>query len=386
MGDVEIDPFDSGRALYVTGQGVWESNDVTASDGGGATHWAFSSRGIEETVALDLLSPPAGAHLVSGVGDLGGFRHDRLDVSPPEGMFSNPIFANAESLDFAQKSPAFVVRVGTGQHGREGGARRGAYSTDGAKSWTPFASEPEGRGAGSVAVSSDASTIVWTPRGGSTHYSRDRGATWRRAGGIGAGLRVVSDRANPNRFYAYDGQRGEVYASADGGETFAVRARDLPAGFGRLYAAPEFEGDLWLATGSGSRHTAGDGLYRSLDSGRSFTKVKSVAEAYALGFGRAAPGRAYAAVYVAGKMETVEGLFCSDDEGGSWTRINDDRHQFGQINVVAGDPRVYGRVYVGTGGRGILYGEPALRRGQGPGRRSSARRRARRAARAAVGL
>ncbi|HKQ51679.1 MAG TPA: xyloglucanase, partial [Pyrinomonadaceae bacterium] len=235
MGDVEIDPFDSDRALYVTGQGVWESDDVTAADSGRRTHWAFHSRGLEETVALDLVSPPAGAHLLSGVGDLGGFRHDRLDVSPPEGMFSNPIFANVESLDFAEQRPAFIVRVGTRQHGREGDGRRGAYSADGAETWTPFASEPEGRGAGTVAVSADGRTIIWTERGGSTHYSRDRGATWQRAAGIKRNLRVVSDRVNPEKFYAYDGQRGEVYASDDDGETFMVRARNLPTGFGRLH-------------------------------------------------------------------------------------------------------------------------------------------------------
>ncbi|HWT02697.1 MAG TPA: xyloglucanase [Pyrinomonadaceae bacterium] len=358
MGDVEIDPFDSDRVLYVTGQGVWESNDVTAADRGKRTHWAFSSRGLEETVALDLISPPAGAHLVSGVGDIGGFRHDRLDVSPPEGMFSNPIFANTESLDFAERDPSFIVRTGTSQHGRERGQRRGAYSLDGAKSWTPFAAEPDGDGAGTVAVSADGRTIVWTPRGGVAHYSRDRGATWRQAAGLSTRMPVVSDRVNPNKFYAYDLRRGQVYASTDGGETFSVRAGNLPAGYVTLRAAPGFEGELWLSSGSGARHTAGSGLYRSTDSGQSFVRVKSIAEVYALGFGKAAPGRRYPAVYVAGKVGTVQGLFRSDDTGQTWTRINDDRHQFGQINVITGDPRIYGRVYIGTGGRGILYGEP----------------------------
>jgi xyloglucan-specific exo-beta-1,4-glucanase len=361
MGDVEIDPFDSARALYVTGQGVWESNDVTAADGGLPTHWAFSSRGIEETVALDLLSPPSGAHLISGLGDLGGFRHDWLDVSPPAGAFSNPIFANVESLDYAEKSPAFVVRVGKSPYGRHIVIdRRGAYSTDGATTWTPFASEPrEGHGEGTVAVSADGRTILWTPRDGVAHYSRDRGATWHRVAGIPRNLKVISDRVSPDKFYAYDRQEGKVYASADGGETFRVSAQNLPAGFGTLRAAPGFEGDLWLSTGSGSRHTTGDGLYRSTDSGKSFIKVESIAEVYALGFGKAAQGRGYPAVYVAGKVADVQGLFRSDDAGRTWVRINDDLHQFGQINVITGDPRIYGRVYLGTGGRGILYGDPA---------------------------
>ena len=54
----------------------------------------------------------------------------------------------------------------------------------------------------------------------------------------------------------------------------------------------------------------------------------------------------------------MSGFFRSDDAGSTWQRINDDRHQFGFTGQITGDPRTYGRVYVGTGGRGILYGDP----------------------------
>jgi hypothetical protein len=41
-------------------------------------------------------------------------------------------------------------------------------------------------------------------------------------------------------------------------------------------------------------------------------------------------------------------------------RINDAQHQWGnRFECIAGDPRIYGRVYVGTNGRGILYGDIA---------------------------
>jgi len=41
-------------------------------------------------------------------------------------------------------------------------------------------------------------------------------------------------------------------------------------------------------------------------------------------------------------------------------RINDDQHQFGAPNrpIIIGDPRIYGRVYLTTGGRGVIYGAP----------------------------
>jgi xyloglucan-specific exo-beta-1,4-glucanase len=51
------------------------------------------------------------------------------------------------------------------------------------------------------------------------------------------------------------------------------------------------------------------------------------------------------------------GLFRSDDAGASWLPIDDDAHRFGSINHLTGDPRQYGRVYLGTGGRGIVVGD-----------------------------
>ena len=37
--------------------------------------------------------------------------------------------------------------------------------------------------------------------------------------------------------------------------------------------------------------------------------------------------------------------------------ISDLSHQYGWVTVIQGDPRVYGRLYVGTNGRGILYAD-----------------------------
>jgi xyloglucan-specific exo-beta-1,4-glucanase len=71
-----------------------------------------------------------------------------------------------------------------------------------------------------------------------------------------------------------------------------------------------------------------------------------------------APGKSYPAAYLWGRVGGTDGIFLSDDAGKTWRRINGDRHQFGGINDLTGDPRVHGRVYLGTSGRGVVVGEP----------------------------
>ena len=64
-------------------------------------------------------------------------------------------------------------------------------------------------------------------------------------------------------------------------------------------------------------------------------------------------------LFVYGQVSGKRGLFRSDDGGRRWRRIDDDAHRFaGMIRHVTGDPRIEGRVYFGTEGRGIWYGDP----------------------------
>ncbi|MBV9848238.1 MAG: carbohydrate-binding protein [Armatimonadetes bacterium] len=367
IGTLELDPFHMGRALYGTGATIWGTDDVTQADQGRPTHWKMYAEGIEETAVTALISPPAGPPLISGLGDIGGFTHHALNASPPEGMSSNPIFTTTSGLDFAGRSPAVVARVGSASRGGRGGA----YSLDGGQTWTPFAAVPEGsRGSGAIAVTADGGTLVWASQGAPVSCSRDHGATWTACAGLPrpdpssprsyfgqSRLTLAADRVNPNTVYAFNGAAGTLLRSTDGGASFSpVAAANLPAGSNGLVATPGKEGDLWV--------TAGDnGLYHSTGGGATFTKMPNVARADGLGLGKAAPSRSDPALYLVGTPATVgavHGVYRSDDGGASWVRINDDQHQYGWIGQpITGDPRVYGRVYLGTNGRGILYADPA---------------------------
>ncbi|MFF5973133.1 RICIN domain-containing protein [Streptomyces sp. NPDC012769] len=345
MTALAIDPFDSGHVLYGTGNGIWRSKDATATDSGGTSHWAVGARGLEETALMDAIAPPGGARVVTAMGDQGGFRHDDL-TKVPAGRLGNPMMTNSTDIDFAQSRPSMMVRVG------RGGAQDGAYSTDGGTSWTGFTAEPvAGARDGHVALAADGSTLVWTQAGQVPYRSTDRGASWSRVRGLGTDAVVVADRSSAGTFYSLSG--GTLHASTDGGATFTARATNLPAG--RLTAVPGVAGDLWIAGGA-------EGLLHSTDGGRTFTRLTTVRSASALGFGKAAPGASYQALYLIGTVKDVTGVFRSTDKGATWLRVNDDAHQWGAIGgvgVITGDPDTFGRVYVGTNGRGLQYGDPS---------------------------
>ncbi|MDI1463638.1 xyloglucanase [Catellatospora sp. KI3] len=344
---LEIDPFDSDRLLYGTGATIYGTGNLTDWDTGGTVHIEVTARGLEETAVLDLISPPTGAHLLSAVGDVGGFVHH--DFANPGLMYADPTHGSTTGLDFAGQAPSTVVRVGNPVSGTRLGV-----SADGGATWTPAATQPDGiSGGGRVAVSADGTRIVWSPDGTGVVYSADGGAAWLPAAGLPAGAGVESDRVQ-GTFYAFSG--GVFYASTDGGATFtATAATGLPTeGDVRFKAVPGLPGHVWLAGGKGTAY----GMWRSVDAGASFTRVAGLQEADNVGFGKAAPGRAYPAVYTSAKARGVRGVYRSVDGGAHWVRVNDDRHQYGWTGAaITGDPRVFGRVYVGTNGRGIIVGD-----------------------------
>ena len=333
-GSIAFDPLDP-RAVWVTsGNGVFRTPDIEATP---AT-WTFTVKGLEETVPLGLVSM-LGAPLVSAIGDYDGFVHD--DPARP-GRIHQPEIGTTTGLDAAARRPGSLVRVGDAM----------LLTRDGGATWTQTPALQGKRG--TVAMSSDGATLVHAPQGATALYrSADDGASWTQVEGLaGQRMRAVADPVNPRVFYAYD-DRG-LKASVDGGASFAPRA-SLPAGGSRLVRAmPGREGDLWVALKDG-------GLARSLDGGASFTAIGGVGYCGAVGFGKAAPGKLEPTVYIWGSVGGVRGIHRSLDLGRSWTRINDDAHQYGgpgDGHFIVGDMNRYGVVYMSTAGRGIVYGRP----------------------------
>ena len=369
--DVEIDPSNPNHALFTTGYGGWETYDLGNVDKNLPTHWRVMSPGIEETVALALYSPSKGAPLATAVGDYSGFVHWNLDKPAPDGNPKPPFMGNTHDVSGGALNASVIVRVG---RARNKGRNLG-YSLDGGKTWHEPTSVPDDKAiAGHIAVSADGGTWVWTPEQQVPSVTSDNGATWAACAGLPKDTRVVADRVNPKRFYGIALFDGKLFESSDGAAHFTERPLVLPGGLpkragggkdnrtdrgddrggqDRIYATPALEGDLWLA--------AYDGLYHAA-AGKAFERLAGVEQIHAFGFGKAAPRaknkEPIATLYLVGTVQGQRGFFRSIDAGQSWLRINDDQHQWGLVLQISGDPKKFGRVYVGTHGRGTFYGDP----------------------------
>jgi hypothetical protein len=375
MAGLAIDPFDSEFACYTTGATIYATREFSKVSAGQPSTWFPWVEGIEQTAIITLTSLPQGPSLLSGFGDISGFVHDDLDVSPSI-QFTTPVFGNTNNIDYAGLAPNVVVRSGT-PHQREGGPTL-AWSADHGRSWKPLVAPrvpeapPPPTGAGrrgkdphedaAIVVSADGGTfMVMTAM---PLITRDRGATWTPCQGLPFWTRPVPDRADPQRFYAVDFASGALFVSQDGGATFAQRpTRGLPdiaadeavwrEDAWPLQAVPGQAGELWFVSKQG--------LFRSRDGGTRFVKVGGDLVVEVLALGAPPLGRAYPALYAIGRRGDLRAIWRSDDEGRSWIRNNDDRHEYGRrFRCLAADQRVFGRVYVGTDGRGIVVGDIAV--------------------------
>ena len=361
MSALLIDPTDSNHVMYATGATIFATHDLSDADAatvqGQGPQWEVEAQGVEECSVLALISPSAGAHLLSGTGDVGGFRHDDFATSPPT-MMTNPIFGNGTGLDWAGQNPSFIVRTGNT-------TPNGAFSLNGGTDWTPFGVTVSA--SLQVAVSADASVIYLSNR----QYSLDNGTTFTATPTTGAGSlpsanlsAIFADKVRPKVFYAFQSSTGTFYSTyqADGSEngyTWTAMSKTLPpSSIGLMVPVYNRDGDIWL--------TQSAALYHSTDFGASWRKINASGNAGRLtnvttvAVGAPKTANAYPSIFVWGTYNGIQGIFRSDTKGARWIRVTDDAHNYGgpgAASAFVGDPRVFGRIYMGMNGRGIIYGD-----------------------------
>ena len=159
----------------------------------------MKAQGLEETAVLDLPLLPGPVQLLSGLGDIGGFVHPDITKVPSAYSATAPFMGSVTGTDFAEKSPATMVRVGSGD---AGSSHLGVSTSSGSSWWA--GQEPSG-------VTGRRHRRRWAPTAGGScgaptaagvHTSSTLGSSWTRSTGPATGARVEADRVNPLRFYA----------------------------------------------------------------------------------------------------------------------------------------------------------------------------------------
>ena len=356
---VMFNPFNPKQLWFTDWYLPWKTDDVTAS----RIHYESVPWGVEELVIFDIVCPPTDAILYNGCADNGGLCHVSM-TDFPEVRFGEQ---ESTGIDFCELNPASIVRVSSNGWGASG--FRVSRSDDAGSSWRTI-SVPGLSGTGKVAYSSkDIENYIFIPTGNNKipMVTKDDGATWNNVKGLPSNTYnkefwnnynkdLVSDRINGNKYYAYIS--GRCYVSEDGGENFSQRATGLPTPSSSdspgvyMAVSPYVEGDLWISIG-------GKGIYHSVNSGASFAKVEEFTNCKTVAVGPPIHD-IEPIVYIHAKHESIGwGVFCSLNGGVDWMQINDDTHQVSNSpRQMAADRSFPGRLFIGSGGRGVYCGTP----------------------------
>lgn len=398
LSDCKINPFHENEVWFNTGTGVFSCENLLAEE----CVFHDNSDGIEETVHLNVYSPTDGpVQLLDILGDLGGFAFTEVD-KPCDNSFADEEgnrYITCINADFPDNFPENVVVTPRGNW--KGKTKGGLIvSKDYGKTFRrlkmPFGIskkldhflkqiEQPNVNSGWAAMSADARTIVWSVADGITLpadmviVSTDGGESFVKCNifdkdknPVEEGcMKVYSDRVNPKLMYGF-GRESQIYISKNSGIDFYET--ETPSCFPKIdfglidcankteiRAEGGKEGILYLAC---SEHGLWKMAYdKEADCVQLVRLTKDGESVFRLGLGILRKNGNYLtenkAFYISGIISGEYGFYRSLDEAGSWEKLNTKSQMFGEINSIDGDCRTFGRFFLATGSRGVLYGEPA---------------------------
>jgi len=350
-----FDPLHSGNLYYTDWFGIWNTTNLWTNP----IDFYTREKGHEETVVLTLAAPPSGALVYSGVCDVFGFRHDALGTFPTKQLYG---IQEGFSIAYCESSPLNIAILGSS--GNDGTGTILRTSADKGETWTTRAL-PSGAKLGRIAIcATDANKMVYIngTSTGAVYYSTNKGSSWTVATGAPTGtvnavdvwsksFPLASDCVD-NRFYIF--KAGFLYASTDGGATWTKKNSTAIPGansFLNIVPKPETTGEIWVSLDD-------NGLYKTTNGGVNFSQVNtSLTASKVFAWGKAS-GSTIPTAFCYGTLSGVVGMYRSVDSGTSWDEIANGQKFPTGVKALAADRQTFGRVFVGTGGRGVLYGQP----------------------------
>ncbi len=370
-GAMVIDPRDPDRVLVTSGNGVFACDNVWDE----LPVYYFHPDGIEEVVALDMVSVPGGDEF-SAIGDYDGFVHTDVSQIP---LQHQPNIGSTSAIAYCPQNPDVMVRFSEHE-------AMGYYTLDGGDTWTELS---VGGGGGKAAITQleDGSYRIFKGNkdDGNISYTDNFGETWNSCSGISSAygskpsyMFVEPDKPNVVYVYAtyynsswfysktepdFSDAHYTLYTSTDYGKTFTgmdIAMYDQCDSAGRI----AYLGEDNLILGAGWY-----GMYQVTDGGNKITQ-KDVFYCKTVGYGAPEKEGGLNTLYMYGKPteSDPEGIWRSTDGGDTWVVINTDNLYggTGNGNFLVGDMNEFGTVYMSTVGCGIVYGKISDGQGEEP--------------------
>jgi photosystem II stability/assembly factor-like uncharacterized protein len=397
MSDIKINPLDPQEAWFNTGTGVFRTHNLLAD---GDIRFEDFNYGLENTVHLNVFAPVSGPNRVlDTLGDLGGFVFSDI-TKQCKNSFADKNgnkFITCLNIDSPDSMPELMY---ASARGNWTGVTKGGViqSTDYGQSFerldmpyglSPFIDKLLNRieqpnvNSGWIAVNSEGKALCWCIADrarlpiSAVVCSRDCGKTWERTQVLGLNdrpitegyLKVFSDRCDAHIMYGF-GDRSQIYISKDFGKTF--REVTIPNYFPKTDLTQiDCFNKTEIRCESGKRGVIYIAMSRSGLWKLQYNKYTGTLDlnrltgegdiCYRVGLGLIHPGVDYLsenkAVYVNAVINGEYGFYRSFNDGTTWERINTDKQMFGDIHSIDGDKRIFGRFYLGTGTKGLIYGD-----------------------------
>ena len=356
-----IDPRNSNKILLTSGNGVfacdnaWDEREL---------QFYFDPKGIEEVVALDMVSIKGG-NAFSAILDYDGYIHS--DVNEV-GIQYEPNMGSTGVITVCHQDPKIMARFGENQG-------KGYYSKDGGITWTQMKDAGGSSGKGAIAKIGTTYRIFHGSEGGIS-YSDDFGDTWSKSNGLAGNKQfgVLVEFSDPNIIYSYtakfnpywiydttkkeptlDDAQYDFAVSTDGGKTF-VNQIVCPYDQNEVANRIAYLGEGQIVVAAGWY-----GAYISKDFGKTLKKLENVFYCKTIGFGAPEKEDGVNTLFMYGKpsKDDIDGIYRSTDSGENWVLINS--HNLyggtGNGNFLVGDLNNFGMVYMSTVGCGIVYGK-----------------------------
>jgi len=382
--DILIDPNNPNTVWFTEYAGIYRSTDINkANDGNTMTRPVFEALrdNHEEIVVSDLIKAP-GKALILTAADMDGVRIVDPTLAPATQLGGASLIQNSYQVDFFKGNSDVLYRGAHGYIGT-GSNERGVVlkSTNGGLNWSDISSSWTNH-AGQYAVArkiaisaTDSNRVVAIDSTGKFSFTVDGGASWSYStvtNTFGTPIIIsnrkfdtskplVADGVDEDFFYAIRPREGiapaQIYRSTNGGVSFSY-IQDHPRyissadSFG-LVTQLGMQGEFWA-------YSSGDPLYRYYDFGVNRDTISTVTSSILFSFGAAKPGNSNYSMYLFGKItgfSDMDRMWRSDDMGLTWLSMTDTVFPLGfSPNVLYGDWDEYGKIYVGSSGRGAWLG------------------------------